>query len=98
MKSFREVQAELNATMSDEERQEYERGYEETGHRIDLAQLFYDARMQAGLSQSELARRMGTTQPVIARYEAAGSSPRVEVVERLAKATGKKLRMELEPA
>lgn len=39
------------------------------GIRLDLAlgQLMYDLRSDAGLSQRELAERMGTTQPVISR-------------------------------
>lgn len=36
-----------------------------------LAELFYETRIAAGPSQTELARRMGTSQPVIARIEGA---------------------------
>lgn len=34
-----------------------------------VAQMIYDARTKAGLSQSELAELIGTKQPVIARLE-----------------------------
>ena len=34
-----------------------------------VAQAIYDLRTKAGLTQRELARRVGTTQPVIARLE-----------------------------
>ena len=34
-----------------------------------VAQAIYDLRTQAGLTQREMARRAGTTQPVIARLE-----------------------------
>lgn len=44
------------------------------GVRQDLAlgQLIYDLRTDAGLSQRELAERMGTTQSVISRLEEGG--------------------------
>lgn len=36
---------------------------------FEVAQMIYDARTKAGLSQSQLAERIGTKQPVIARLE-----------------------------
>jgi DNA-binding XRE family transcriptional regulator len=36
---------------------------------LDIAQLVYDARTRAGLTQQQLAKLVGTTQPVIARLE-----------------------------
>ncbi len=36
---------------------------------LDLGQLIYDLRTEAGLSQHELAERMGTTQSAISRLE-----------------------------
>lgn len=98
MKTLEEAHAEATKDYTAEQWNEHNREYEAAGHRIDLAQLFYDARTEAGLSQTALARLMRTSQSAIARIEAAGSSPSVELVERLAKATGKRLRMELEPA
>lgn len=45
--------------------------------------LLRRARIEAGLTQTELARRAGTTQPVVARMEAPGANPRVESFEGL---------------
>jgi transcriptional regulator with XRE-family HTH domain len=56
-----------------------------------------DARMRAGLTQRELARRAGTSQPVIARLEGGQSSPTLATVERLAAAAGYDVKMELAP-
>lgn len=41
-------------------------------HDLALGQLVYDLRTEAGLSQRELAERMGTTQSVISRLEEGG--------------------------
>jgi transcriptional regulator with XRE-family HTH domain len=45
-------------------------------------------RQAAGLSQSELARRLGTTQSAIARWETGEVSPRLDTLERIAAACG----------
>ena len=36
---------------------------------MKVARMLYDARTKAGLTQQQLAKRVGTTQPVIARLE-----------------------------
>lgn len=57
-----------------------------------VAQAIYDLRTEAGLTQRELARRVGTTQPVIARLEDAdyqGHSLRMLI--RIASALGREL-------
>jgi len=55
------------------------------------------ARERAGLTQSELARRMGTTQSVIARLEIGGRSPSFRTLRRLARVTGSRLVVRLDP-
>lgn len=61
--------------------------------RFDLAQLVYDLRTGAGLTQRQLADLMGTTQSVISRLEQAGRMPTLELLARLAAATGADLRL-----
>ena len=56
-----------------------------------------DARNRAGLTQKELARRMGTTQPVVARLESGRVRPSMRTLERLARATGSRLLISFEP-
>ncbi len=53
-------------------------------------ELVLRLRTEAGLTQAELAQRMGTTQSAIARIEGGGSRPTLETLERLAAAVGKK--------
>lgn len=51
------------------------------------------ARRSAGLTQAELARRMGTTQSAISRAEAGWSMPSLDFLERFVGATGQPLRL-----
>jgi transcriptional regulator with XRE-family HTH domain len=52
---------------------------------LALGQLIYDLRTQAGLSQRELAERMGTTQSVISRLEEGGGARnRLDTLARVA--------------
>ncbi len=46
------------------------------------------ARITAGLTQSELASRMGTSQSAVARWESGAVSPSVETFDRLLRACG----------
>ncbi|HLA93252.1 MAG TPA: helix-turn-helix domain-containing protein [Actinomycetota bacterium] len=52
------------------------------------ARLIREARSAAGLTQAELARRAGTSQPTIAAYEAGDKVPNVSTLERVLGATG----------
>ena len=64
----------------------------EVKHDLALGQLIYDLRTGAGLSQRELAERMGTTQSVISRLEEGGRAKnRLETLARVAEALGRNL-------
>lgn len=95
MRTLDEVHEEATRNYTEQDWERHNTAYEEEGHRIDLAQLFYKTRKSAGLSQKDLARRMRTTQSAIARIESGGASPRMDTVERLAKATGKQVDLRL---
>lgn len=59
---------------------------------LALGQLIYDLRVAAGLSQRELAERMGTTQSVISRLEEGGGvRNRIDTLARVATALGRHL-------
>jgi ribosome-binding protein aMBF1 (putative translation factor) len=58
---------------------------------LALGQLFYDMRTEAGLSQRELAARMGTTQSVISRLEEGSARNRIDTLARVATALGRHL-------
>lgn len=59
-----------------------------------LAAALIDARGRAKLTQNELARRMGTTQSVIARLESGRTVPSGATLIRFAKAVGRTLRVQ----
>lgn len=63
---------------------------------FDLARALIQARAAAGLTQQELAERMETTQSVIARLESGRTRPSTQTLDRLATATGTRLRISFE--
>jgi predicted transcriptional regulator len=54
------------------------------------------ARLAAGLTQQDLARRIGSTQSAIARLEGGRSRPTMRTLERIAAATGHRVRVVFE--
>jgi ribosome-binding protein aMBF1 (putative translation factor) len=63
-----------------------------------VAQLIYDARTEAGLSQKELALMIGTTQSVISRLEDADyEGHSLSMLSRIAMALNRLVKIELVP-
>ena len=75
----------------------YRKAYEALEEEFILASAMIDVRNRAGLTQEELARKMGTTQPVVARLESGRTRPSMRTLERLAEATGSRLLIRFEP-
>ena len=66
--------------------------------KLDVAQMIYDARARAGLSQRELAALIGSSQPVIARLEDADyEGHSLTMVRRIAAALDQRLQMQFIP-
>lgn len=59
--------------------------------------LLKDARRQAGLTQAELARRMGISQAAVAKLERPGANPTVSTLDDALWATGHRLALDAEP-
>lgn len=57
----------------------------------ELVRTLIDARNAAGLSQDGLAKAMGTSQSIVARFEAGTTDPRLSTLERYLKPLGKRL-------
>jgi len=75
----------------------YKKAYDALEEEFVLAGAVMDVRNRAGLTQEELAQRMGTTQPVVARLESGRSRPSMRTLERLAEATGSRLLISFAP-
>jgi ribosome-binding protein aMBF1 (putative translation factor) len=76
----------------------YKAEYETLGKEYQLVRTLIEARTRAGLSQTQLARRMKTSQSYVARLESGQVKPSTAALERLAKATGSRLKITFEPA
>jgi ribosome-binding protein aMBF1 (putative translation factor) len=76
---------------------DYKDAYDTLVEEFDLARALIEARTAAGLSQSQLARRMKTSQSYIARIEGGKVRPSTDALERFAQATHTRLRIVFEP-
>jgi ribosome-binding protein aMBF1 (putative translation factor) len=76
----------------------YVAAYDALEEEFALAKAMIEERAHAGLTQEQLAERMHTTQAVIARLESGRVKPSTRTLERLARATGMRLRISFEPA
>lgn len=71
--------------------EERRRGNREAREAFELAEQVRGARERLGLTQLELATRIGSTQPAIARLEAGGVTPNLATLRRIATALGLEL-------
>ena len=73
---------------------EFQKEFKALAPEFALARELIEARIKAGLSQSEVAARMGTSQPTVARLES-GHRPSLNTVERYAEAVGMRVEIHL---
>ena len=64
---------------------------------MEPAQVIRAVRRRHGLTQAELARRAGTSQPVISAYEHGRRDPTTETLRKLVEAGGEQLRIDAAP-
>ncbi len=78
---------------------EFAQEYEAELQRLRIAEQIAQARQAAGLSQTVLAERMGTSQPAVARLEQGGyRGYTLATLARAARALGRRLKVELIPS
>ena len=90
MKRHAELKREMRS--QPEVRAEYDRLAPE----FELIESLLRSRIGAGLTQAQLAKKMGTSQSVIARLEGGNSAPSLSTLRRYAAATGTRLRVSLD--
>jgi ribosome-binding protein aMBF1 (putative translation factor) len=86
------------AAMTADERAAFDETYEATRLALDVGEKVRDAREAAGLSQRELASRMGTSQAAVARLEAGGVGATLTTLQKVAAALDLKITVELSAA
>ena len=67
--------------------------YEEYGRKLEIAYRVAELRAQAEISQSELAKRIGTKQSNIARIESGEQNFTIGMLDKIAQAFGKELQV-----
>jgi len=72
--------------------------YDALAPEFEIAAELVRARRRAGLSQAEVAARMGTSQSTITRLESGHTLPSTKTLLRFAAATGSKVRVKLRAA
>lgn len=65
--------------------------YEALQPKYDLIRAILDARIKKGVTQAEVARRAGTTQSAIARFESGAGNPTLEFLSKVSAAVGARI-------
>ena len=89
-KSFAEKRAELMKNPK------FVAAYESVREEYQLASAMIHARKQAGLTQAQVAERMGVDQSYVAKLESGKRMPPTKTLQSYAKATGTHLRIAFE--
>ena len=74
---------------------EFARGYEEGYEQLKIGMMLREARISAGLTQEELARRIGTKKTAISRIENHAEDVKLSTLKKTATALGKKLEVKI---
>ncbi len=93
-----ELKSRKLAAMTDTERAEYDEAYAAAQLAASVGEQIRAAREAAGLSQRELAQRMGTSQAAFGRLETGGVGATLTTLQRVASALGLKVDIELRPS
>ena len=95
---FDEVVREARAKYTPEELAKEPELIERADEQLELAELVYNMRTGAGMTQQELAEKTGSSQPFISAVERGARIPTYATVRKFARATGNRLRITAYPA
>lgn len=68
----------------------------QAGLSMNLAELMFETRVGAGMTQAQVAAALGTSQSEVDAWESGAEVPRVDVLERLAQVCGKRLHISID--
>lgn len=71
------------------------KAYDELGPEFAVVRMIIKRRTERGLTQQQLASKLGTKQPVISRLEQGTFNPSVKFLQRVANALDSKLRISI---
>lgn len=72
---------------------EVKQTYDELGPEFALVEMLIDKRIKQGLTQEQLAKKIGSKQPVISRLEQGTYNPTIKFLNRVATALNAKVRV-----
>lgn len=95
MKKGRSLQKHISEKMKDPE---FKKAWNDLDTEFDVLEMVIKAREEAGLTQEELARRIGTKQPALSRLERGGfQKARIETLLKIANALNVRLTIQFQP-
>jgi ribosome-binding protein aMBF1 (putative translation factor) len=97
-RTISELKSQRLAALSDHERAEFDITDLAAQLAIQVGEKIRDVRESAGVSQRELATRMGTSQAAVARLEAGGVGSTLTTLQKVAIALNLRLAVDLVPA
>lgn len=69
--------------------------YDKLGSEFALAEMIIEKRIQRGMTQAQLAKKIGTKQSAIARLESGSYNPSIEFLNKVAVALNARLAVSL---
>lgn len=70
--------------------------YDELGLEYELIRAIIDKRLKKNMSQTELAKKVGTGQSAISRLESGSANPSMKLLQKVAIALGARLTISLQ--
>ena len=74
---------------------EIKRAYEKLGPKFTLIEMIIKKRIEKGLTQKKLAKRIGTKQSAISRIESGKYNPTLSFLQKITEALGAKLEISI---
>ena len=73
----------------------FKKAYDALEPKYVLIRALLDARLKRGVTQAELARRAGTTQSAIARFESGTTNPTLDFLSKISTAVGARIEVKV---